>query len=198
MIPNRFHFVHLGKTQRSLHLVHYLALSSCLAINKPEAVYFYYLREPRGRYWDLLKDRLIPVKVEPVGFIDQFKYTDRRVAKYRYAHASDFIRLERLLDTGGVYADLDTLFVNPIPPALWQKPFVLGREADVVDKSTGVTHRSLCNALIMAERGARFGRLWQERQQAAFDGKWSTHSTLLPQTLSEQHPELIHVEPPRT
>jgi FkbM family methyltransferase len=198
MIPNRFHFVFLPKTRQPLHLVHYLCLSSCLAINRPEAVYFYYLHEPRGRYWELLKDRLIPVKVEPVHFIDNFQYADRAVAKYRYAHAADFVRLERLLDTGGVYADLDTLFVNPIPPALWRQPFVLGREADVADPATGVARRSLCNALIMAERNARFGRLWQEGQLAAFDGTWSAHSTLLPQQLSEQHPELVHIEPPRT
>ena len=32
----------------------------------------------------------------------------------------------------------------------------------------------------------------------AFDGAWSSHSTLLPQQLSEQYPNLIHIEPSRT
>jgi hypothetical protein len=32
----------------------------------------------------------------------------------------------------------------------------------------------------------------------AFDGSWSNHSTILPQKLSTEHPDLIHVEPVRS
>ena len=199
MIPNRFHFVFgLKRQTEPFHLAHYLCLASCFAVNQPEAVYFYYQFEPYGKYWELIKDRLILIKVQPSSFIDQYSYSDPVVRKYRYAHAADFIRLEKLLDQGGIYADMDTVFVNPIPNALHEKSFVLGRENDVVDPVTGQASPSLCNAFIMAERNAPFGRLWLDAQNQEFDGSWSRHSTLLPYKLAQQHPDLIHIEPPRT
>jgi hypothetical protein len=76
--------------------------------------------------------------------------------------------------------------------------FVLGREDDVICQKTNVAKPSLCNAFIMSEKGAAFGRLWLEEIEKVFDGSWSTHSTLLPQALSERYPDLIHIEPSRT
>jgi hypothetical protein len=102
-----------------------------------------------------------------------------------------------LLDRGGVYADLDTIFVAAIADELYDKPFVIGREADVYDGRTGAWHRSLCNALLMGERGSVFARAWRTLMPRALAG-WSHHSTLLPQQLSEQHPALVHIEPERT
>src|SRR5262249_41234138 len=98
----------------------------------------------------------------------------------------------------GVYADIDTLFVRPLPPALFQKPFVLGRERDVQDPNTGRSAPSLCNALIMSTPGADFGCLWLKGMEIEFDGTWINHSTLFPQRLAAQFPALIHVEPQRS
>src|ERR1700687_890517 len=180
MIPNRFHFVFgLKRQAQPFHLVHYLCLASCIAVNCPEVIYFYYQHEPYGRYWDLIKEQLVRVKIPRVAFIDEYHYSDSRVARFRYAHASDFVRLERVLAQGGVYADMDTLFVNPIPRALFARQFVLGREDDVFDPHSGQMRSSVCNAFIMAERNAAFGKLWLEQMRGAFDGTWSSHSTLL-------------------
>src|SRR5215468_8192085 len=110
MIPNRYHFVFgLKKQSEPFHLVHYLCLASCLEVNRPDAVYFYYHYEPWGRYWELIKDRLILVPTEPVDFVRKFRYDDRYMRRFRYAHESDFVRLERLVALGGVYADIDTI-----------------------------------------------------------------------------------------
>lgn len=199
MIPNRFHFVFgLRKQVAPFHLVHYLCLASCLEVNRPETIYFHYRYEPHGRYWDLIRPRLTLVKTEPVPFLSRFRYQDRYVAKFSYAHHADFLRLEKLVEKGGIYADMDTIFVNPIPSRLFSEPFVLGREDDIVDQTTGQVRRSLCNAFIMSERGSEFGRLWSQTMEKSFDGSWSRHSTLLPQELSERHGDLIHVEPSRT
>lgn len=91
-----------------------------------------------------------------------------------------------MLDRGGVYADIDTIFVNPFPERLWEQPFVLGWEGDVVPATGEAPRPSLCNALIMAEPGAAFGRLWLEEMRAAFDGSWSAHSTPLPERLRQR------------
>jgi|GEM_PF-758276 FkbM family methyltransferase len=199
MIPKRFHFVFgLARQTEPFHLVHYLCLASCLATQKPDAIYFYYHYEPYGAYWERIREQLVCVKIPRVEFVAQYRYPDRRVARYKYAHASDFVRLEKLLAHGGVYADLDTLFVNPLPRALYEQSFVLGRENEIFDPRTRTPRPSLCNAFIMAERDAPFGRLWLEQMPAAFDGTWSKHSTLLPNELAQQHPDLIHIEPART
>jgi hypothetical protein len=198
-IPNTFHFVYgLRRRGDPFHLVHYLCLASCIAVNRPDEVFVYYRRRPRGRYWELIEPQVTPVEIDPETPATSFRYADRSVRRYRYAHESDFVRLEQVLEHGGVYADLDTIFVNPIPERLFGESFVLGREDDIVVPSSGQSERSLCNAVILAEPGAEFGRLWLARMIGSFDGTWSAHSTLLPQQLAEERPELIHIEPPRT
>lgn len=198
-IPNQFHFVFgLKKQTEPMHLMHYLCLESCWRICRPERIFFHYCYEPWGRFWDLIRDRLTPVRVPLDSFVSAYHYPRTGISRYAYAHHSDFIRLEKLLEHGGVYADIDTLFVNPIHAALFDKACVLGREDEVEDEHTGERHKSLCNAFIMSEPGSEFCRLWLAQMKSAFDGSWSNHSTLLPQRLSEQHPERLHIEPART
>ena len=122
----------------------------------------------------------------------------RALEAYRYAHEADFVRLDALIEHGGVYSDIDTIFVNPIPDQLFAHRFVLGREANVQCPRTGVERESLCNALIMSEPGSEFARKWRSEMESAFDGSWSRHSTLLPCELAQAQPSLIHIEPPET
>ncbi len=177
--------------------MHYLCIESCFQVNSPDAIFFYYHYEPYGHYWELARRRVTPVKVDLTDFLSHFHYgfRNRTCKKYSYAHHADFIRLEKLIDCGGIYADIDTLFVNTIPDHLFTKSFVLGREDDVICQTTGQKRASLCNAFIMSEKGSDFARLWHSQMQEAFNGSWSNHSTLLPQKLSEEHPDLIHIEP---
>jgi hypothetical protein len=200
-IPNRFHFVFgLHKQREPFHLVHYLAIESCFQVNRPERIDLHVFHEPHGPYWDLARRRVNVRHVEPVPAVHDFHYgfRNRGCKRYAYAHHADFIRLQVLLADGGIYADIDTLFVSPYPARLFAETCVLGREDDVVDQRTGEIRPSLCNALILARPGAEFLRLWLDGMADAFDGSWSNHSTFLPQKLSQQHPELIHVEPSRS
>ena len=198
-IPNIFHFVFgLREQFTPFHLVFYLCLESCLQVNNPEALYFYYHYEPFGGYWDLIKEKLTLVKVDLIDFVINFNYQSNYIKKLNYAHQADFIRLEKLLDRGGIYADMDTLFVNKIPDYLYQKSFVLGDEGEIFDEILQENVPSLCNAFIMAEPGATFGEKWLEEQNIVFDGSWSKHSTLLPYNLSRKYPQNIHIEPARS
>lgn len=198
-VPNICHFVFgLKPRAEPFHLVHYVCIESCRQVLKPERIVLYYRHMPYGPWWELIRGRVELVRVEPVALVDAYRYRQRGMNKYIYAHHSDFIRVERVLDTGGIYADIDTIFVNAIPDQLLEQPFVLGREPDIVDQVTGAVRPSLCNAVIMAEQNAEFGRLWLEEMPVAFNGSWSEHATLLPQRLAERHPGLVHVEPMRT
>ena len=54
-------------------------------------------------------------------------YDDNLVPeRYRYAHHADFVRLAALIEYGGVYADIDALFLRPFPDELFSEPFVIG------------------------------------------------------------------------
>jgi glycosyltransferase involved in cell wall biosynthesis len=200
-IPRQFIFIYgLKKQLQPFHLCHFLSIESCFLVHRPERILFFYHYQPFGPYWELAKRRVVPVRIPRDHRISFFRYglKNRSCWKYRYAHQSDFIRLEKLIEHGGVYADIDTLFVQPFPETLWRKDFVLGREGDIVCADSGEKRHSLCNALIMAKKDAPFGRMWLERMQGAFNGTWSNHSTLLPFELSRQHPRLIHIESRRS
>ncbi|MEZ0216547.1 MAG: glycosyltransferase, partial [Rariglobus sp.] len=177
-IPRHFHFIFgLREQTEPFHLVHYLCLESCLRVNRPDRVTLYYHYEPYGRYWNLIKDRIQLVHVPLHPLVTSQHYDDPLISrKLRYAHHADFIRLEKLIEHGGVYADMDTLFLRPIPDGLYEKAFVIGREDPVTDMKTGAISDSLCNALMMAEPGSAFARIWLERMPAALDGSWSNHS----------------------
>lgn len=198
-IPKVFHFVlGLRDEPEPLHLVHYLCLRSCIEVNQPDEVVLHLGHEPRGRYWDLIRPELTILPAGPAAEVMAHDYDEREVpARLRYAHHSDFVRLDALIEHGGVYADIDTIFVAPIPDELYDESFVLGREAPVPDERTGQLRPSLCNALLMSEPGAPFAVTWRAQMAGALSG-WSDHSTLLPHRLSQQHPELVHIEPERT
>ena len=54
-----------------------------------------------------------------------------------------FIRLDVLARHGGLYADIDTLFLGPIPERCWNAPAVIGREADVGGQAR--RHQARCS-----------------------------------------------------
>jgi glycosyltransferase involved in cell wall biosynthesis len=194
-IPNIYHFVFGLKPQiEPFHLLHYLCLASCAAVNKPERIILHLRNEPWGELWDLIRPKVEIAPIPESELEISFPYQDETIRKFSYAHVSDFIRLRALHDQGGIYADMDTLFIAPPPPELFSQSCVMGRE--LVDVSAPAQPEgSLCNAYIMAEPQAPFLAKWRERMPEAFDGSWSNHSTFLPYRLSREFPDLIRVEP---
>lgn len=197
-IPRHFHFIFGMRPQNEpFHLVYYLCLESCLQVNRPERISLYYHYEPYGPWWDLIQDRITTVRVPLNELVANTNYSNRHIGKnLRYAHHADFVRVEKLYQHGGVYADIDTLFIRPLSVDLYNHSFVLGREDRVTNPRTGESWDSLCNAFIMSEPGAEFARIWLERMPVVFDGSWSDHSCKLAQIIYDEYPQHIHVEPP--
>ena len=196
-IPKVFHFIFGLKVQTEpFHLSHYLAIQSCMRVNNPDKVYFHYEHLPYGPWWDAIKDFLTLNKIEKDQFMAAYAYGNPSLEAYRYAHISDVSRLQILLEYGGVYADIDTIFIQPIPDELYQYPCVMGHEkVDRHAPAAVAAGGSLCNAFIMAEKNASFIQHWLDRMFDEFDGSWSAHSTFLPYRLSQAYPDTIHVEP---
>jgi hypothetical protein len=198
-VPNVFHFVFGLKSQAEpFHLMHYLCLASCIGVNQPDAVMFHCQNEPWGEYWDRIRPELTIVAVKPDPFISSFCYRDPEFDRLRYAHLADVARLKIMAEHGGIYADMDTLFVAPLPASFFERSFIMGSEPMYWSAAATEAGGALCNAWMMGEPGAPFVRQWLSRVYESFDGSWSAHSTVLPFHLSHAHPELIHVEPSRS
>lgn len=196
-IPRITHFVFgLREQLEPFHLLHYLAIETCRRILQPERIYLHYHHLPFGVFWDEIRPYLTLARVDLLPEVLQARYDECLVPEqYRYAHHADFVRLDALVEHGGVYADMDTIFVRPLPDALYGEKFVIGREAAVADEITGDVRPSLCNALMIAEPGSVFARTWRARMGAAINGTWSNHSGFLAQALSEELPDEVRVEP---
>jgi hypothetical protein len=192
-IPNIFHFVFgLQEQTEPFHVMYYLCLESCIEVNRPDEVHFHYYHEPYGMWWDRVKPRLHLRRIHSEEFVCTYNYDDPLVARFRYAHMADFSRLRILMEEGGIYADIDTLFVRPFPVSWLSRECILGMEkAPPAAKDEG----SLCNAWIAASPKSEFCRIWLDRMFTEFDGTWSNHSTLLPYRLSREFSTLIDVEP---
>lgn len=200
MIPRVAHFVFgLEEQVEPFHFLHYVSLESCRRVLEPDAIYFHHKHLPWGRWWDRIRRHLTLVEVDEAEEVLAADYSAGHVPpRYRYAHHADFVRLEALIEHGGVYADIDTIFVRRFPEELFDAPFVVGREAAVPDEQTGALRPSLCNALLMAEPGARFATAWRGRMAEALNGTWSNHSGFLSEQLSRMLPSAVRVEPEST
>jgi glycosyltransferase involved in cell wall biosynthesis len=200
MIPKVAHFVFGLKEQREpFHFVHYLSVESCRRVLDPDVIYFHYKHLPWGPWWERVAPHVSLCEVDLVSDVSAADYSIGAVPpSYRYAHHADFVRLDALSEHGGIYADIDTIFVMPFRSDLFEQPFVIGAEPPVTDERTGESRPSQCNAILMAEPGSTFARTWRERMAAALDGTWSNHSGFLSQALSEEMPDAVHVEPAST
>lgn len=173
MIPNILHFVGLGGVQFTF--IHFLAIASAWSVNRPERMFFHYDTEPVGVWWDPIKPYLSLNRVAAPReiFGNPIKH---------YAHQADVIRLEMLMQHGGVYLDLDVICVNPFQPLL-NEQFVMGIEPD----------RGLCNAVVLSAPQAEFAQVWYDRYKSFNGDCWNCHSVVLPCHLSKEHPSLIKV-----
>lgn len=196
LIPNTYHFVFGLKPQDTpFSLMHYLCLASCLEVQKPEALYVHLHHEPWGPWWDLIRPHISVRHISVSEFDTMLPPSPPELQKYRYAHLSDVLRLRILRDEGGIYADMDTLFLRPLPDVLRFHPFVMGHERSPwPERGEG----SLCNAWMASAPGSDFASRWLATIKEAFDGSWSNHSTALPWQLARSHPDEIHVEPETT
>jgi hypothetical protein len=189
------HFIFGLRPQREpFHLLHYLAIASCREVVAPDEIRLHVDQLPFGIYWDLVRPMVSVERIAPVPELAQVTL-EPDIIPYHYAHHADVIRLDVLARHGGMYADIDTLFLRPPPVAFWSEPAVIGREGDVTYPDTGVPEASMSNALLMAQPGSPFITTWREQIIDAMDGSWSAHSCRLATRIATAHPELVRVEP---
>ena len=71
MIPDIFHFVYGFRPQtESFPLIHFLAIRSCLEVNRPQQVMVHCAERPWGPWWDRLDGDITVVDATPATEVD--------------------------------------------------------------------------------------------------------------------------------
>ncbi len=188
MIPNIIHFMYFGGIPFSL--VHYLAIKSAHVVNNPRVINFYYEYEPSGEWWEKSKHYLNPIRIKPPTEVFGFPLCHP-------AHQADVVRLQVLIEQGGIYLDIDVICVKPLTHLL-NNTFVLGQQG--IDGNDG-----LCNAVILSQKDAFLAKRWLEGfdpqtsfwngfRSQGFDEYWDELSVRYPAFLAKIFPEHICVQ----
>ncbi|WP_230530415.1 glycosyltransferase family 32 protein [Microvirga roseola] len=166
---------------RPWSMVHYACVASAIHHLRPDRIFFYCEHQPKGPWWDLTRAlvEVIPVKAPTEVFGNSI---------HHYAHRADVLRLDRLLEHGGIYLDVDVIVHRSFDDLLGHS-VVLGQEG--VDGAYG-----LANAVILAEPDAPFLHRWRDeyrsfRNDVPGGRYWAEHSVALPKRLAQAYPSDI-------
>ena len=153
-------------------------MGSVYEVLKPDVILFYFFVEPSGVWWDRAKSMVIPEQIPAV--------TDVYGKRVRHpAHQSDFVRLKKIVERGGIYHDLDVVTLRTYPDDWYRHEFVMAKE-----------HKwSLCNAVMMSAINSTFGNIWLEKYRDFDDSTWNRFNVVLPKELSGKYPQHILVLP---
>ena len=182
MIPSVCHFVYIKERPWKLH--HYLSVKSAVVRSGADEVKIWLNEEPEGEWWDKTKPLVTVEKVEAPTEIFGIPITQP-------AHKSDVIRLQVLIQEGGIYADTDVIVVKPFTQLL-DNQFVMGQQG--LNGGEG-----LCPATMLSAPQSKFAIEWLKGFKDSFQGGppsspgWCTHSVNYPLWLSQQIPEEIKV-----
>lgn len=168
-------------------LVHYVCVRSVKERIRPDEIFFYYQYLPEGPWWHLTAPlvRCVPIVAPTVIAGNPLLHP---------AHRADVVRLEKLIELGGIYVDCDVLVLHSFD-SLLANACVIGQQAS----DTPEVPAGLCNAVLLAEPRASFLLRWHDAY-ASFrsrgrDQYWDEHSVRLPWQLALKHPNEITVLP---
>ena len=191
MIPNNIHFIFFGFTE--FINVHYMAIKSALTVHKPNKIFLHYTHPPTNNpYWDEIATLVELVYVEAPEHINGVPLTS-------FQYKADIVRLETLIQQGGIYLDIDVISIKPFGDLL-NNSCVLGIEA--IDDSESVDihqARSITNAVIMCEPNHPFIIEWLNKTaENITDKPWAHHAVCLPLEILKEGTYDVHVEPQRS
>ena len=166
-------------------LVHHVCVASAIRHIAPTQAIMHCEYEPSGPWWQLTRP-LLTVERRPAP---------REIfgrPLLHVAHRADALRVQTLLQRGGIYLDCDVLVHRSFDDLL-ENSVVMGQEGRAGEVA------GLCNAVILAEPGAAFLERWLERfrdfRSRGVDEFWHEMAVLVPLQLQQVHPEEVTVLP---
>jgi len=179
-IPKIVHFVFLSGHnggEPAFTFVNFAAVASALAVIRPEVVMVHCDQEPRGALWKLLRPHVRVMKARDVTSI--FGNSVRGTT-----HKSDVLRLEILLQHGGIYMDTDIIALRSFDP-------LLGFECVMGDEEMDGWGTGLNSAVTLSAPNASFVRMMYESYRDFTDWCWNCHAVVLPKKLALSNPGLV-------
>lgn len=185
-IPRIVHITWGLKGDGTFTLALYLSIKSALVNIRPNQIQVHYTRlDEDNEYFQALKPHLTLVHHDPADMASGVQ------PNWHVAHMSDVMRLRALYDTGGIYMDSDVYILRSFDA-------LLAGARDVVLGHEGGNRYGLCNALIVAKKGAPFVQRWLEHYDDFTEQDWNYHSVVLPRKLADEHPEELCALSPTT
>lgn len=192
MIPNIFHFINIGP--REFNMMHFLAIYTAKQLNNPDAIYVYVDHEQQNNiYWNILKDL-------GVNFTFIEAPTEHKGVKLdTYQYKADIIRMEKLIEHGGIYMDLDVLSLKSLSK-FRQYKVVLGSEKSNDPESYDINDfASITNAIIMCEPDNKYIKDWYDQiGENLVDKPWAYHAVCLPKDILISGTYDVHLEKTNT
>ena len=180
-IPKIIHFIYFGYTEYKF--IHYLNIKSAYDNNPNYKIYLYnYIQPKNNKWWELSKNYVEIIYTEPPEEIFSHKLNN-------FAHKADIIRLQKLIEYGGIYLDIDIWTINSYDTLLnTNKSCIMGYQA------SNTQFEGLCNAIICAKPQSEFLKIWYENYKTFDNTKWDNHSVYLPLELSKKALDLIEIK----
>ena len=180
VIPSLVHFTwYGGKSKNHFRFHHMLAVLAAHKFIKPSRIYFWIDMVPDGNYFKETRQNVPELYLVHRNTPKEIYGRPIRVSE----HHTDIVRLEAVMEYGGIYLDLDAMVVKSLDPLL-NYEMVMGYEHD----------NGLCNGVIIAVAWADFLKIWHSKYKTFIDQQWADHSVILPATLAKKYKNLVHTE----
>ena len=190
-IPNIIHFICISPMRFELY--HYIAIKSAYKMHKPDIIYVYVDVEPRNNfYWECIK-KYITIEI----IIPPKKFRGRSIPYPQYQ--ADIIRLEKLIERGGIYLDIDNFSLKPFTDLINNpnNKLIMGaspyKGLSVVEKLQDVD--AISNSIIMTIPNHPLLTKWYEEMDQYMDDKikWAYHAVCLPRDIINRNKELANI-----
>lgn len=191
MIPNILHFINIGP--RPLSFLHFISIYSAYKLNNPDKIYVYCDHEQNtSKYYDILKDIVTFEFIDPPTEINGVKLDS-------YQYKADIIRMNKLIEKGGIYMDLDIISLKPLTKFL-NYHVVLGSELSDDPNTRNIQDfKSVSNAIILSEPNNEFMKEWLKQMPENIINKpWAYHAVCLPKDILLNNMYNVHLEPSNT
>gem|GEM_PF-368967 len=139
--------LHFALTSEELTYPYYLSILSALRTQRVETIMLWCYAEPAGKYYPLIKDRIV-LKIVEKPDIPALRDKD---AHFQCAHLKDLLEWRSLYEYGGMFFDLDTFSLKDAAELLDDTcEVVAALECEDVDKYEDSCHMGI----VMAKQGS--------------------------------------------
>jgi mannosyltransferase OCH1-like enzyme len=169
-----------------IQFAHFISILSVLRHQKPDEIIIHCnCDQLNGINWRIVRDRAnssnTEIRIRKVSKINQIFNIPLR-GKWQNWHSSDITRIKVLMEFGGIYLDNDIYVVKPLDTF---RKFEMTLNWDF-DQYLG-------NQVIIANRNARFLKLWLDSYRYYDENKWYFNAGELPtKAILTKYPHLIH------